>query len=251
MYKVLLCASIASYKREKSDREENCSPSISIKPCYRAAHSNCVNKTNKRRPRGVLTQTGPQTFMPKSYKLLWCLNKTHINLSSVIFSVEISHFEVLPFNLHLTFVSCTPRRPILTAEAFRSQKRPTAIDGISAHLSAPSPGYRRKNWLLAVSLQLSQGTQVSEGGGGSYRRSRLNGERSALPAPVENITPNARAGRHSRASGGQGASVTSPPRVYCLGRGPTLFSDLFSFFMDLMRSSALWPPCRPTPTLLG
>lgn len=54
--------------------------------------------------------------------------------------MEISHFEVFPFNLHLTFVSCAPRRPTLTAEAFRSQKLPRAIDGISAHLSAVAPG---------------------------------------------------------------------------------------------------------------
>lgn len=60
--------------------------------------------------------------------------------------MEISHFEVLPFNLHLTFVSCAPRRPILTAEAFRSQKRPAAIDGISAHLSAAVPGWGVRNW---------------------------------------------------------------------------------------------------------
>lgn len=107
-------------------------------------------KPIKRWPAGVLTQTGPQTDMAKSYKLLWCLNKTHINLSSVIFSVEISHFEVLPFNLHLTFVSCAPRRPILTAEAFRSQKRPAAIDGISAHLSAAVPGWGVRNWLFVL-----------------------------------------------------------------------------------------------------
>lgn len=118
-------------------------------PSWLSPHAESVRiKTNKRRPQGVLTRTGPQTVMPKSYKLLRCLNKTHINLSLRYFSAEISHFEVLPFNLHLTFVSCAPRRPTLTAEAFRSQKRPAAIDGISAHLSAPAPRRRVKDWLL-------------------------------------------------------------------------------------------------------
>lgn len=150
-----------------------CSPNISVKPRRCTAHWSCVNETNKRQPQGVLTQTGPQTVMPKSYKLLCCLNKTHINLSSVIFSVEISHFEVLPFNLHLTFVSCTPRRPTLTAEAFRSQKRPAAIDGISAHLSAPAPGCGVKNWLfflLPVFCHSLTGSRCSSVSGRHFKK---------------------------------------------------------------------------------
>lgn len=58
------------------------------------------NKTNKRRPSGVLTQTGPQAVMPKSYKLLWCLYKTHINLSFVIFLWRSPTLKCF----HLTFI---------------------------------------------------------------------------------------------------------------------------------------------------
>lgn len=88
------------YNREKSDLEENCSPNMNVKPCLRTTHWSCVNKTNKRRPQGVLTRTGPQTVMPKSYKLLCCLNKTHINLSSVIFLWRSPTLKCF----HLTFI---------------------------------------------------------------------------------------------------------------------------------------------------
>lgn len=88
-----------SYNRGKSKRKEML-PNISVKPCCRAACSYCVSETNKRPPRGVLTRTGPQTVRPKSYKLLWCLNKTHINLSSVIFLWRSPTLKCF----HLTFI---------------------------------------------------------------------------------------------------------------------------------------------------
>lgn len=70
------------------------------KTCRCTAHWSCVNETNKRQPQGVLTQTGPQTVMPKSYKLLCCLNKAHINLSSVIFLWRSPTLKCF----HLTFI---------------------------------------------------------------------------------------------------------------------------------------------------
>lgn len=89
-----------STTEKNSDLEENCSPNMNVKRCRRTAHWSCVNKTNKRRPQGVLTRTGPQTVMPKSYKLLCCLNKTHINLSSVIFLWRSPTLKCF----HLTFI---------------------------------------------------------------------------------------------------------------------------------------------------
>lgn len=97
LYYYRICTKL---NRGKLDLQQNCSPSISVKPRCRAAHSDCVNETDKRRPQGVLTQTGPQTIMPKSYKLLWCLNKTHINLSCVIFLWRSPTLKCF----HLTFI---------------------------------------------------------------------------------------------------------------------------------------------------
>lgn len=139
------------YNRGKFDLEESCSKHLFINPVIILHTAAVRTKPINGGPRGVLTQTGPESVMPKSYKLLQCLNKTHINLSAVIFflSVEISHFEVLPFNLHLTFVSYAPRRPVLTAEAFRSQRKAW---GYRWHISTSvcGPGARLWSGELAV-----------------------------------------------------------------------------------------------------
>lgn len=70
MYKASLVCSIThvywSCKRGKSEQEEKCSPSISLKPCCRAANSDSANETNKRRPKAFWPKLDLKLSCPKA-----------------------------------------------------------------------------------------------------------------------------------------------------------------------------------------